>query len=70
MLIVQLCKYTKNYRIIHFKWVHSMEYVHVKKAIKKTKNRDIIFQAEIRKVGYVWWISSIPSGKERVRRGC
>ena len=37
MMIVQLCKYTKSYWIMHFKWVNSMEYVHVKKAIKKKK---------------------------------
>lgn len=42
-----------------------MEHVHVKK-IMKEKKKQVLFQAEIRKVWYIWWISSTPSGKERV----
>lgn len=44
-----------------------MEHVHVKK-IMKEKKKQVLFQAEIRKVWYIWWISSTPSGKERVRK--
>lgn len=46
-----------------------MEHIHVKKAMKEKKKPEVIFQAEIRKVRYIWWISSTPSGKERVWRG-